>query len=118
MHSVHKNWFKESLANTKLVQRLKNITFIISDIDGSLTDGLVHYNKDGEAEWTMGFAWLAIIHKIFGDEEKHKHYLAKTKGVMTASGELPELYYAGSSEHNENTPLAWAQSLHIVAEQP
>ncbi|MBI4448651.1 glycoside hydrolase family 15 [Candidatus Woesearchaeota archaeon] len=75
-----------------------------------------YHNRDGEAEWTMGFAWLAIIYKQIGNTQKYQHYLAKTRSVMNSAGELPELYYARSSEHNENTPLAWAQSLHIVAE--
>jgi phosphorylase kinase alpha/beta subunit len=75
-----------------------------------------YYNTNGEAEWTMGFPWLAIIYKIIGDEKKHQHYLAKTKQALNKQGELPELYYAKSREHNENTPLAWAMSLMTVAE--
>ncbi len=74
-----------------------------------------YYNKNGEAEWTMGLAWLAIIYKQLGILNKHRFFLEKTKAAMNEKGELPELYFANSSEHNENTPLGWAQSLFVVA---
>ncbi len=74
-----------------------------------------YYNKNGEAEWTMGLAWLAIIYKKLGIMNKHRFFLEKTKAAMNGQGELPELYFAGTSEHNENTPLGWAQSLFVVA---
>ncbi len=76
--------------------------------------GDYYFNKNGEAEWTMGFPWLAIIYKNL-DLQKHNHYMRKTEEVMNLKGELPELYYANSDEHNENTPLAWSQALYIVA---
>ncbi|MEM2916041.1 MAG: glycoside hydrolase family 15 protein [Candidatus Woesearchaeota archaeon] len=74
-----------------------------------------YYNKDGEAEWTMGLAWLAIIYKQLGIMNKYRFFLEKTKSAMNEQGELPELYFANSSVHNENTPLGWAQSLFVVA---
>jgi phosphorylase kinase alpha/beta subunit len=74
-----------------------------------------YYNRDGEAEWTMGFPWLAIIYKKLGGKRKFDFYMAKARFVMNGSGHLPELYFAGSKEHNANTPLGWAQSLYIVA---
>jgi len=74
-----------------------------------------YYNRDGEAEWTMGFPWLAIIYKKLGNRRKYEMYMAKAVFVMNSAGELPELYFAGSKEHNQNTPLGWAQSLYVVA---
>ncbi|HVY01705.1 MAG TPA: glycoside hydrolase family 15 protein [Candidatus Nanoarchaeia archaeon] len=74
-----------------------------------------YYNKDGEAEWTMGFPWLAIIYKQMGNKSKFAHYMSKTLNSMNDKGELPELYYSKTAQHNHNTPLAWAQSLHLVA---
>jgi phosphorylase kinase alpha/beta subunit len=74
-----------------------------------------YYNIDGEAEWTMGFAWLAIIYKALGNKEKYQHYMKKTVECFNEEGGLPELYYSNSCEHNENSPLGWAQSLYIVA---
>jgi GH15 family glucan-1,4-alpha-glucosidase len=74
-----------------------------------------YYNRNGEAEWTMGFPWLAIIYKKLGDRKKFDFYMRKSRFAMNGYGHLPELYYSGSSEHNENTPLGWAQSLYLVA---
>jgi len=34
---------------------------------------------------------------------------------MNEKGEMPELYFAKTSNHNDNTPLGWAQSLLIEA---
>jgi phosphorylase kinase alpha/beta subunit len=74
-----------------------------------------YYNKNGDAEWTMGFPWLAIIYKQLGNKEKYQFYMNKTLSCFNDKGELPELYYANSSQHNENSPLGWAQALYIVA---
>jgi hypothetical protein len=41
--------------------------------------------------------------------------MRKTLEVLNNKGELPELYYANSDVHNENTPLGWGQSLLVVA---
>ena len=74
-----------------------------------------YYNRGlGEAEWTMGFPWLAIVYKEMGRPDKYAEYMRKTVEVMNSNGELPELYYANSERHNENTPLGWAQSLFLV----
>jgi phosphorylase kinase alpha/beta subunit len=69
----------------------------------------------GEAEWTMGLVWLAIIYKKQKKPANYAHYMRLVTQAMNAQGELPELYYAKSSVHNENTPLGWAQSLYVVA---
>lgn len=74
-----------------------------------------YYNRKGEVEWTMGFPWLAIIYKKLGNRKKYGHYRGKAMFVMNSARELPELYFAGSPEHNENSPLGWAQSLYLVA---
>ncbi len=74
-----------------------------------------YFNRGGEAEWTFGFPWLAIIYKQMNRPDKYAHYFRKTLEVMTEDGELPELYFADSDEYNHNTPLGWSQSLAIVA---
>jgi phosphorylase kinase alpha/beta subunit len=80
-----------------------------------------YYNKntvDGwseEAEWTMGYPWLSIIYAERGDLEKAKKYLELTEKVITPDHKLPELYYSNSDTWNENVPLAWSESLYIVA---
>ncbi len=74
-----------------------------------------YYNNGKEAEWPLGLVWLAIIYK----EEPHKYhfYLNKAREAMNEHGDFPEIYYGGTSTHNENTPLAWAMSLMMVAEK-
>ena len=74
-----------------------------------------YYNNGSEAEWTFGFPWLAIIYKKLNNPEKYAHYSRKTLEAMNDKGEMPELYYGKTDEHNENTPLAWAQALSVVA---
>jgi len=76
-----------------------------------------HRNGNGpgsEAQWTKGLPWLAVIYKQINRPDKYAHYMRKTYSVMNPRGELPELYYANTSRHNENTPLGWSQALAIV----
>ncbi len=75
-----------------------------------------YYNKGkGEAEWTFGFPWLAIIYKQMNNPEKYAYYMKKTYDAMNKKGEMPELYYSGTNEHNENSPLAWGQAMYMMA---
>jgi GH15 family glucan-1,4-alpha-glucosidase len=73
-----------------------------------------YYNKSGEAEWTFGLPWLAIIYKQDGNKQKSLYYTKKTMQAFNQDGELPELYYAGSETHNENTPLGWSQAMYLI----
>lgn len=41
-------WFVKMLQNQPLIEKLKKITLIIADVDGSLTDGLTSMNAEGE----------------------------------------------------------------------
>ena len=78
-----------------------------------------YYNKNidevsEEAEWCFGFPWLSIIYKNWGDTEKAHEYLEKSYKTIS-NDQIPELYYSDSPKPNDNTPLAWAESLFIVA---
>jgi len=77
-------------------------------------EGDKYYNKDGEAEWTMGLPWLAIIYKQLNKPDKYAEYMRKTISVINGDGELPELYFANTSVHNDNSPLGWSQALFLV----
>jgi len=84
--------------------------------------GVIRYVNDqyynhgkGEPSWTMGLPWLAIIYQQMNRPDKYAEYLRKTITAMNKHGELPELYYANSTVHNENSPLGWAQALFLVA---
>lgn len=52
MHYVNhdKEWFLSALSDETLIEKLKKIKLIISDIDGCLTDGKVYYPADGNCE--------------------------------------------------------------------
>lgn len=81
-------------------------------------DRYYNKNKDGyseEAEWTMGFPWLAIIYARMGDVKRAEDYLGKSGLVLTPEEKIPELYYSNSDVSNENVPLGWAESLYVVA---
>lgn len=78
-----------------------------------------YYNKnmDGvseEAEWCFGFPWLSIIYQKIGNLEKAHEYLEKSMGTIYKD-QIPELYYSDSNKPNDNTPLAWAESLFVTA---
>ncbi len=95
-------------------------------------EGDWYFNSDpknltgNEAEWPLGFAWLSIIHNkqaqwhsedaahALGHLKKSREYLRQIDGLMQ-DGAIPELYSAGKP--NENTPLSWAHSFHIIALQ-
>jgi GH15 family glucan-1,4-alpha-glucosidase len=77
--------------------------------------GDLYYNAHGEAEWTFGFPWLAIIYKKLNMPNKYAFYMRKTLEAMNALGELPELYYANSNLYNDNCPLGWAQAMYLIA---
>lgn len=107
----------EGLAREKGIIRYKGDYYFNSDQN----------NRDGnEAEWPLGFCWLSIIHnkiaewhsesldKSLEHLRKSREYLKKLDNVMI-EGAIPELYSNGNA--NENTPLAWAHSFHIIALQ-
>lgn len=70
-----------------------------------------------EAEWTFGFPWLALCHLQQGNFDKAQNYLKKTEEIMLEPGNLPELYYSGTSIPNPNTPLGWSCAMYILAKE-
>ena len=105
-----------NIANAKQRnQILKNIeTKLLKEKGVMRYIGDQYYYRNGEAQWTNGLAWLAIIYKQLKNPFKYAHYMRKAVEAMNSKGELPELYYANSNEHNENTPLAWSQALFVA----
>jgi phosphorylase kinase alpha/beta subunit len=89
------------------------------------------------AEWPLGLAWLAICyaklaehgrdldpgHKVVQFDwtqrrnyfQKAVHYFQLLEQGMTPDGCVPEMYLGDRTGHN--TPLAWAQSFHIISGQ-
>ncbi len=74
-----------------------------------------YYNNGKEAEWVMGFPWLAIIYRRLGDMKRYRHYMRKTYKSMNWKGDLPELYFGGTGKYNENTPLGWNHAMLLCA---
>ena len=93
---------------------------------------------DGEtAEWPLGLAWLSICYSKLAEyshdfDAAHQpihlgwdqravyfdlsvKYFMQLESVMTPEGWVPELYVGKEMGHN--TPLAWAQSFHIISGQ-
>ncbi|WP_211747903.1 glycoside hydrolase family 15 protein [Paenibacillus sp. Marseille-Q4541] len=70
-----------------------------------------------EAEWCFGFGFLAMAHLQLGNVDKAKYYVSEFEKVMLEDGAIPELYYAGSSKYNVNTPLCWANAMYIVSNE-
>jgi GH15 family glucan-1,4-alpha-glucosidase len=77
---------------------------------------LTHY-YGYEAEWTFGLPWLALCHLELGNIKKAEKYVGWTEKVMLEDGSLPELYFAGSTVPNPNTPLGWSNALFILAKE-
>jgi len=100
---------------------LKNVEYHLVKRRGIIRYKTDHYyNKNGdgwseEAEWTMGLSWLAIIYHGLGDKKKAQKYLEAAERTRIKKQGIPELYYSNSDKPNGNLPLAWAESLFIVA---
>jgi GH15 family glucan-1,4-alpha-glucosidase len=81
----------------------------------------MYYNRDTvdgrsqEAEWTFGLAWLSIIYERMGRMDKAKEYLQRSMATINHAGDIPELYFSHTEQHNENSPLGWSESMFIVA---
>ncbi len=89
------------------------------------------------AEWPLGLAWLSICYSKLAeydhDFDSAHHpahlgwplriaffdtavkYFVQLEAAMTPEGWVPELYLGSKMGHN--TPLAWAQSFHIISGQ-
>lgn len=89
------------------------------------------------AQWPLGLAWLAIDYAKMAEKEydfdagrqrihlswerreeffsRAVEYFARLERAMTPEGYVPEMYVGTHVGHN--TPLAWAQSFHIIAAQ-
>jgi GH15 family glucan-1,4-alpha-glucosidase len=50
-----------------------------------------------------------------GDVEKAKQYLDRSEKTVNKDGLIPELWYSHTDKSNDNIPLGWAESMHVVA---
>ncbi|MDA8597103.1 glycoside hydrolase family 15 protein [Candidatus Pacebacteria bacterium] len=100
---------------------LKNVEYHLVKDKGVLRykfDRYYNANPDGyseEAEWCFGLAWLAIIYAERGQKDRAWYYLERAKGAVTPEGHVPEAYFSHTDRPNPNTPLAWAESMYVIA---
>ena len=102
---------------------LKNVEYHLVRDKGVLRyifDRYYNANQDGysqEAEWCFGLSWLAIIYAERGQADRAWYYLERAKNAVTPEGVVPEAYMSHSDVPNPNTPLAWAESMYVIALQ-
>ncbi len=101
-----KEWFVKSLANKDLVERLKKIELLISDIDGCLTDGKVYYSADDDIQKNFSIQDGYMMAKCNRPDMPHLALIsgrsdkAATKRAKVL--EIPDdLYYQGIC-HNKS----------------
>lgn len=73
-----------------------------------------HENEKGEAEWTFGFTYLFFAY-INSDVEKAERYLRNSIELLDENYLMPELFFSGTSNPNENNPLGWSVAMLILA---
>ena len=114
-------WPYNVVTDDERSQILQNVEYHLLRERGVIRYKNDHYynkNSDGyseEAEWCFGLSWLAIIYEERGEKEKAHEYIQLMLNTVTASGEIPELYFSNTDVQNENTPLGWAESLFVIA---
>jgi 3-deoxy-D-manno-octulosonate 8-phosphate phosphatase (KDO 8-P phosphatase) len=117
-----KSWFKENLKNKELVEKLKKIELIISDIDGCLTDGKVYYSANDHIQKCFsiqdGFLMgkcnkknMPHIALISGRSDKAAAKRAKILGIPD------ELYYQGVDKNKSGAVKEIQEKLSLTKEQ-
>lgn len=100
---------------------LKNVEYHLVKDKGVLRykfDRYYNANDDGyseEAEWCFGLSWLAIIYAERGQADRAWYYLERARNAVTPEGTVPEAYFSHTADPNPNTPLAWAESMYVIA---
>ncbi|MFT4311956.1 MAG: glycoside hydrolase family 15 protein [Candidatus Woesearchaeota archaeon] len=109
------------VTNSQRDQILEHVEYHLVKRKGVIrykNDYYYNKNEDGmseEAEWTFGFSWLSIIYMQMKDQKRAQHYERLAVETINDKGEVPELYYSNSEQHNENSPLGWSEAMLILA---
>lgn len=69
---------------------------------------------NSEPAWSMGILYLGLAKLQLGEISESKRALEWTENIMLEDGSIPELRYAKSDKHNENTALGWSQALYCI----
>jgi phosphorylase kinase alpha/beta subunit len=70
-----------------------------------------------EAEWCMGFGFLALAYLQLNKLNEANYYIRKLESVALKDGSIPELYYSKTDKYNVNTPLGWSNAMYILAKE-
>ena len=100
-----KNWFLESLKNKDLVNKLKKIKLIITDIDGALTDGQLYLFETNKTQ-------LSLVHTT----GKSKNFSVQDGFAIDQAIKKNHLKVAFLSGRNDETTNIRAKMLGISKE--
>ena len=124
MHFINKDkdWFQACLKNESLVEKLKKIKLIISDIDGCMTDGRGYYSDHHEIQKCFSIQDGYLMAKCNKENMPH---LALISGRTDKAAEqrakilnIPnELYYAGVDSDKPTTVKAVQQYVGVSEEE-
>ena len=117
-----KAWFIKILENKDLVEKLKKITLIISDIDGSLTDGKGYYSTEDGIEKNFSIQDGFLMAKCNKENTPH---LALISGRSDKAAEkrahvlgIPnDLYFQGIDQNKSVTVIDIQQKLGVTKEE-
>jgi len=85
--TIDRFWFKKTLKNKKCITQLKNISLLICDVDGTLTDAHIYTNQQGEGGrlfstqdgFIVKFALKAGINIAFVSGKKNESTIQRAK---------------------------------------
>ena len=117
-----KNWFKQNLANTELVEKLKKIELIISDIDGCLTDGKVYYSANEHIQKCFSIQDGFLMSKCNKENMPHIALISGRSDQAAARrakilGIPDELYYQGVDKNKSYAVKEIQEKLSVTKEQ-
>lgn len=88
-------------------------------------DDKYYMRNDKEMEWCFGIAFLSLASGIIGDHDKARYYvdILKEKCILKdfnkngiiVKAAVPEGFFGGTNEPNDNTPLGWANAMTYLA---
>lgn len=116
-----KEWFIESIKNKSLVQKLTNISLIITDVDGCLTDGTVNYSIDKEINKSFSVQDGFLITKCNKPGMPHIAFVSGRADLVAAKrasmlGIPDSLYYQGVDKDKSAVVLEIQEKLSLSKE--
>lgn len=124
MHFVNhdKDWFFACLDNKPLIEKLKKIKLIISDIDGCLTDGKGYYSNDTEIQKCFSIQDGFLMAKCNQPNMPHLALISGRSDKAAAKRakvlNIPdELYYQGVDKDKSTSVIEIQKKLSVSVEE-